>query len=163
LEEPPYYATEKMGSYVHANSLQKHNVDVYGMISLEMIGFFRDTKNSQTYPLGVLKLIYGNRGDYITLVRKVNKGKFVRKFCRFFGRSKLIKTKKFTAPRSLTGIDFSDHRSYWGVKMDAMMITDTAFYRNENYHQETDTIDTIDFKRMARVIDALIFSIEHLK
>jgi hypothetical protein len=34
------------------------------------------------------------------------------------------------------------------------MITDTSFYRNKNYHKETDTMETLDFARMAKVIDA---------
>jgi hypothetical protein len=32
------------------------------------------------------------------------------------------------------------------------MITDSAFYRNHNYHQVTDTVDTLDFSRMAEVV-----------
>jgi hypothetical protein len=35
------------------------------------------------------------------------------------------------------------------------MITDTAFYRNRNYHKTTDTIDTLDFKRMKQVVQGL--------
>ena len=33
------------------------------------------------------------------------------------------------------------------------MITDTAFQRNPNYHTESDTADTLDYARMAQVID----------
>jgi hypothetical protein len=35
------------------------------------------------------------------------------------------------------------------------MITDTAFYRNPNYHTALDTPDTLDYKRMALVIDGV--------
>jgi hypothetical protein len=35
------------------------------------------------------------------------------------------------------------------------MITDTSFFRNRNYHQETDTIDTLDFERMAELVRGL--------
>jgi len=162
LEEPPFYDTHKMGSFVHANSLNERGVEVHGMLSLEMIGYFSDEKKSQRYPLGILKLIYGGKGDFITLVRTFNKGKFVRRFCKQFKRSKMIKTKKFTGPKKLTGIDFSDHRSYWALNMDAMMITDTSFYRNRNYHTEGDTMDTLDFDRMAKVINAVIFSLKKM-
>lgn len=156
LEEPPFFGTNKMGSYVHAKSLKEREVDVFGMISLEMIGYFSTEKKSQHYPLGILKLFYGGTGDYITVVRKMNKGKFARMFSRKFKHAKTIKTKKFTAPKSLTGIDFSDHRNYWELGYDAIMLTDTAFYRNANYHQDTDTLETIDFERMAKVIDGLV-------
>lgn len=47
LEEPPFFRTDKMGSYIHAESLQKANTKVLGMISLEMIGYFKNEKNTQ--------------------------------------------------------------------------------------------------------------------
>jgi hypothetical protein len=162
LEEPPFYNTHKMGSFIHANSLKDRGVEVYGMISLEMLGYFSDEKKSQRYPLGILKLFYGGKGDYITLVSKFGKGKFVKRFSKEFKRSKMIKTKKFTGPKALAGIDFSDHRSYWALDMDAMMITDTSFYRNANYHQDSDTMETLDFNRMAKVVNAVIYSLQKM-
>ena len=135
LEEPPFFRTTKMGSYIHAKSLHARGIEVHGMLSLEMIGYFSTEKKSQHYPIGILKLFYGDKGDYITVVRKMNKGKFARKFSRKYKHSKTIKTKKFTAPQSLQGIDFSDHLNYWALGYDAIMLTDTAFFRNANYHQ----------------------------
>lgn len=162
LEEPPFFGSQYMGSYVHAESLHNRNVEVYGMISLEMIGYFSTEKKSQDYPMRILSLFYGNKGDYITVVRKINKGEFARKFAGKYKRTKVIKTKKFTGPRYLTGIDFSDHRNYWDMDYDAIMLTDTAFYRNKNYHKSTDTVDTIDFERMALTIDALVITLRKL-
>jgi hypothetical protein len=50
------------------------------------------------------------------------------------------------------GIDFSDHWSFWKMDYPAVMITDTSFYRNTNYHKKTDTYETLDYLSMARVI-----------
>ena len=163
LEEPPFFRTESMGSYIHAKSLFENKIDVYGMISLEMIGYFRDDKKSQNYPLGILSLFYGNKGNYITLVKKIGAGKFVRKFCSKYKSAKTIRTKKFAAPTFVPGIDFSDHLNYWSFGYSALMITDTSFYRNNNYHKETDTMETIDFKRMAKVIDGVFASLTSIK
>jgi Zn-dependent M28 family amino/carboxypeptidase len=69
LEEPPFFHTKNMGSYVHAKSLHDSNVKVKGMISLEMIGYFSDEKNSQTYPVGMMKWFYGDKGNFITIVQ----------------------------------------------------------------------------------------------
>jgi Zn-dependent M28 family amino/carboxypeptidase len=162
LEEPPFFRSEAMGSYIHAQSLKERDVDVHGMIALEMIGYFSTEKKSQSYPARFLRLFYGNVGDYITIVRKMNKGSFARTFSRKYKHSKVIKTKKFTGPRKLQGIDFSDHLNYWNLGYDAIMLTDTAFFRNKNYHQGTDTIETIDFERMAGVIDALVLALKKL-
>ncbi|GAA4311483.1 M28 family peptidase [Nibribacter koreensis] len=155
LEEPPYFRTEHMGSYVHAKSLADNKAEVYGMVSLEMIGYFKEEKKSQTYPVGILSLFYGSRGNYITLVNKFGAGAFAKNFSRRFSSGSLIKSKKFTGPPALPGIDFSDHLNYWKLGYSALMLTDTSFYRNKNYHEPTDTLETLDLTKMAKVIDGV--------
>lgn len=155
LEEPPYFRTEYMGSYIHAKSLADNKTEVYGMVSLEMIGYFKDEKKSQTYPIGLLSLFYGNKGNYITLVKKFGAGQFTRKFCRKYKATKALRTKKFTGPAALPGIDFSDHLNYWKFGFSALMLTDTSFYRNKNYHEPTDTMETLDIYRMSKVINGV--------
>ncbi len=162
LEEPPYFGTKYMGSYIHAQELMNQHREVAGMISVEMIGYFSDEKKSQSYPFGIMSWFYGSRGDYILLTKKMVNGPFVRKFTRNYKRSGMIRTKKIGAPKSLTGIDFSDHRNYWLMDIDALMITDTSFYRNQNYHHATDTPDTLDYVRMAQVVDALVAALAGL-
>lgn len=155
LEEPPFFRTEFMGSYIHAKSLHDHQIPVFGMICLEMIGYFSDEKKSQRYPIGLLKLFYGGKGDFITVVSKFSRGKFARKYKRKMKRTKAIKTKSFQAPGSLTGIDFSDHLNYWKFGYSAVMVTNTGFYRNQNYHENSDTIESLDFNRMSGVVNGV--------
>lgn len=159
LEEPPFFRTEYMGSYVHAQSLVKDSVQVRGMVCLEMIGYFADEKKTQDYPAGFLRLFYGSRGNYITLVNKFGPGDFARTFTRKFKHRSIVLTKQFKGPVSLPGIDFSDHMNYWNAGFSALMITDTAFYRNKSYHQPTDTMDKLDYDRMAQVIDAVFLTL----
>lgn len=164
LEEPPYFRTENMGSYIHAKYLKDSHIDVYGMASVEMIGYFKDENRSQDFPVGALSWIYGNKGDFITLVKKFNgTGPFVRNFIERFKDSNQIKTETFPAPGFVRGVDFSDHLNYWKFDFPALMITDTSFFRNKNYHQTTDTLETLDINRMTKVIDAIFLSIIHLK
>jgi hypothetical protein len=155
LEEPPFFKTDKMGSYVHANYLKENNIPVVGMICLEMIGYFDDAKGSQDYPIGLLKIVYGSRGDFITAVRKMNSGKFARKFTHKMKNVKIIETKSFQGPKQLAGIDFSDHLNYWKFGYSAVMITNTAFYRNKNYHELSDQIPTLNLPKMAGVIQSV--------
>lgn len=159
LEEPPSFRTENMGSYVHANYLFTNNIPVKGMICLEMLGYFNDAKKSQDYPLKILKLIYGSRGDYITVVQKFGSGQLSRSFKRKMKRNKFIKTKSFKAPAGLTGIDFSDHLNYWKFGYSAVMITNTGFYRNKNYHEKSDRIETLDIERLKATIDQVFASL----
>ena len=159
LEEPPFFRTEYMGSYIHAKSLKDSHADVVGMVCLEMIGYFNEAKHTQDYPIGFLKLFYGSRGNYITVVNKFGKGKAARKFTKHLDHFATLPVKKFNGPKSLTGIDFSDHLNYWKMGFSACMVTDTAFYRNKNYHQKTDEMGTLNISKMAQVIDGIFFSI----
>lgn len=159
LEEPPYFRTENMGSYIHAKSLIKDKVDVYGMISLEMIGYFSNQENSQLYPDLRLESVYGSKGDFITLVNKFDKLKFARDFGAVFMQESSLKTIVFDGEQNKQSIDFSDHLNYWKFGFSALMITDTAFLRNKNYHRKTDTMETLDFGKMSKVINSIYKSI----
>lgn len=163
LEEPPFFRTEFMGSYIHAKSLHDRGESIKGMISLEMIGYFSDEPHSQDYPVPALKKIYGNKGDYITVVRKTGGGKFSKQFSRLMKKQNLIRTQIFKGPASLAGVDFSDHLNYWKFDYSALMITNTAFYRNKNYHKPTDTMETLDLNRMALVIDEVFLAVKEMK
>lgn len=162
LEEPPFFRSLLMGSTIHANSLAEENQAIEGMICLEMIGYFDDAKKSQDYPLNFLKMFYGNRGDFITVVEKFGPGKFARKFGKKMKKQKIVETKIFRGPGSLQGIDFSDHLNYWALNYSAVMITDTAFYRNKNYHTPEDTLEKLNLYKMGLVIDEVYRSVKEL-
>jgi len=159
LEEPPTFRTPAMGSAVHARSLYENKVDVAGMISIEMIGYYSSERHSQRYPVGFLKLFYGSRGNFITVVKKMHGGRFVRRFTRGFRHGGNIITKVFAAPKWVPGIDFSDHLNYWAYDWDALMITDTSFYRNIRYHEKTDLPETLDYGKMSFVVSNIFKSI----
>ncbi|MEX1001376.1 MAG: M28 family peptidase [Crocinitomicaceae bacterium] len=159
LEEPPFFRSRQMGSYVHAQYLSDNNIPVYGMICLEMIGYFSDQKKSQAYPLKLLRLFYGNKGDFITVVKKICGGKMPRKFKRKFKKNELLKTKSFSAPAKLTGIDFSDHLNYWAFDYPAVMVTNSGFYRNPHYHKSSDQIHTLNLSKMTQVIQQIYLTL----
>lgn len=155
LEEPPFFKTPYMGSYIHAKSLIDSKAKVYGMAAIEMIGYFSDKKGSQEYPVKIMKVAYGTHGDFILLVKRKGYGDFVRNFSKAFINAETIETSNLKAPFDIEGIDSSDHLNYWKLGIDAMMVTNTAFFRNKNYHKKSDKMETLDIKRMANVIDAI--------
>jgi len=157
LEEPPIYASQKMGSVIHAESLSGKEVEL--MISLEMIGYFSDESDSQDYPISTLAWLYPDTGHFITVVDELfsTAGPKLKKT---FNQQGLIEAYSINAPAAIPGIDFSDHRSYWALGMPAIMVTDTSFYRNQNYHTEFDTFDTLDYEKMSYVVSGVL---EHVK
>ncbi len=160
LEEPPHFTSPAMGSAVHAKSLKARGIAVRAMIALEMLGYFTDAPGSQEYPLPILKLFYPTRGNFIGVVGKLGQGKLVRRVAKAMRRATPLPVRSICAPTSLHGVDFSDHRSYWDSGYEAVMITDTAFYRNPNYHTESDTPETLDYGRMARVVEGVWAAVE---
>ena len=162
LEEPPFFRSEHMGSYIHAKSLYDANTPVYGMVVLEMIGYFNDRAKSQSYPVKAMKIAYGRKGHFILLARKAGAGEFVKKFSAGFNNLSMIETRNIKAPSKIQGLDFSDHLNYWKFGYDALMVTNTAFYRNHNYHQTSDTMETLDISKMMKVIDATVAAIVYL-
>lgn len=155
LEEPPYFYTKKMGSYIHAKSLKDEDLKVRAMIALEMIGYFSDEEGSQSYPLFLLRPFYPSAGNYIAVVGKLFQRELVGKVRKAMEGASPLPVESINAPKLVPGIAFSDHLNYWRKSYPAVMITDTAMYRNPNYHSPTDTADTLDYERMAQVVDGV--------
>ncbi len=162
LEEPPYFFSRKMGSYIHAKSLKDRNVSVRAMIALEMIGYFSDEEGSQSYPLFLLRPFYPSVGNYIAVVGKLFQKGLVRTIRETMKEATPLPVESINAPRLVPGIALSDHLNYWRNGFPAVMITDTAMYRNPNYHSPHDTADTLDYERMAQVVDGVKESVVRL-
>ncbi|HEY2964017.1 MAG TPA: M28 family peptidase [Pyrinomonadaceae bacterium] len=161
-EEPPYFRTTGMGSSVHAESLRKANVSVRAMLTLEMIGYFSDAGGSQHFPAGILAAFYPATGNFIGVVGRVSDGLLARRVKKAMSNAAPLPVYSISAPSFIPGIDFSDQLNYWHAGYDAVMITDTAFYRNRNYHMANDTAEKLDYKRMAMVVEGVYAAVNDL-
>ena len=162
LEEPPFFRSEFMGSAVHARALKKEGARVRAMFSLEMIGYFSDAPGSQRFPISLLRLFYPTEGNFISVVGKVGQGLLVRRIKGAMLEASSVPVYSISAPWSIPGVDFSDHSNYWEVGYPAVMITDTAFYRNPNYHTAADTAEKLDYERMAQVVEGVHAAVNEL-
>ena len=153
-EESPSFGSDYMGSMQYARFLKDRGEDVAFMIALEMIGCF-DRRKPQNYPLRLMRRFYPKTGDFIGVIGDLRSHRPALALARAMRRQGLVPTSALVAPRHFGGIDRSDHSAFWRHGFEALMITDTAFFRNENYHKETDTIDTLNFEVMADVVASL--------
>jgi hypothetical protein len=151
LEEPPFFGTANMGSAHHAQMLSDSNVHVRIMIALDMVGYFSDEKGSQHCPGQLFRMFYPDTGDFIAIIGTLDQRKPVRDVKKFMKGSADLPVYSINAPIDIQGIDHSDHRNYWAHGYDAVLISDTADYRNEMYHGPGDTADRLDYARMAKV------------
>lgn len=153
-EEPPFFRTNAMGSYWHAHELSRAKRAVRLMVALEMIGYFRDDGKSQRFPVSGLSMLYPDTGNFIAIVGRFGDFGETRRVKSLFLGATDLPIESINAPKSVPGVDFSDHASYWRFGYPAVMVTDTAFLRNPNYHRAGDTPDTLDYARMAKVVQA---------
>jgi Zn-dependent M28 family amino/carboxypeptidase len=155
LEEPPTFKTKYMGSYVYAKTAKKNKEKINGMISLEMLGYYRDKKGAQLYPLPLMGLFYPKAPNFIGVVGDLKSRKLIKKVANSIKKGCAIPVEKLSTVKFVPGVSFSDHGSFWKMGYPAVMITDTAFYRNPNYHSINDTIDTLDFDQMAELLTGI--------
>ena len=106
LEEPPYFRSEYMGSYIHAKSLFEKNVDVKFMLSVEMIGYYDDSYWSQEYPSPILYGFYPLSGNFIALIGGIKEYLQVRELKSSLNSYMDMDVFSLNAPDFIPGIDF---------------------------------------------------------
>lgn len=154
-EEPPHFRYPSMGSAHHAASLRAAGRDVSLMLALEMVGWFSDEAGSQAYPFPGMSLLYPDKGDFIAIIGRFNDWGETREVKAAMRGAGHLPVHSMNSLSLIPGVDFSDHLNYWAEGYPALMITDTAFYRNPHYHTPEDTYDRLDYARMAKVVEGV--------
>ncbi len=163
LEEPPFFDSDLMGSVVHARGAAEQKSDLTGVIVLEMVGYFSDEPRSQRLPFPLLRLFYPDRGNFVALIGQWDQGGWIRKVKAGMKGATTLPVYSLRAPVSVTEVDYSDHMNYWPHGIHAIMVTDTAFYRNTEYHSLNDTADRLDYHRTAQVTVAVFEALRFLR
>lgn len=153
LEEPPFFGSKEMGSFVHAKSLYDNKINVIGMICYEMVGYFSDEPDSQPFPSPELAKIYPSTGNFIIVVGILAFDEFNQKVKKLMSENAKIDVQVISFPSKNGLAGMSDQRNYWHFGYPALMLNDTSFLRNPNYHLKSDTIETLDFEKMTEVIN----------
>jgi len=161
-EERPFFGRDDMGSGYHARHAREQNEDIIGMFSLEMLGYYSDQPRSQWYPRRLRKH-YPQTADFVAFVSNLVSRKFLIDSLTAFRTQARFPSEGLTAPQWLVpSIRRSDHASFWANGYPAVMVTDTAEFRNFNYHLSTDRHETLDYERLARVVSGLTKMLEEL-
>jgi len=153
-EEPPFFFWGEMGSQMYARAARAGNEDIRVMLSLEMLGYYRDEPRTQYYP-PLFRWFYPNRGNFIGFVSNLRSRRQLTRVYRAFRDNCGFPSERAAVPSWIPGIGWSDHLSFWRQGYPALMVTDTAFYRYPHYHTSEDTPDKIDFARLTAVANGL--------
>lgn len=159
LEEPPVYGTKYMGSRVFAAKAKQAGQAIDGMICLEMVGYTCHAPGCQQYPFPLQFFGYPKEGNFIGMVGNVNSLGFSRRLRNSFQRNPDLPVVALTVPFNgwiMPAVRLSDHASFWSQGYPAVMLTDSAFFRNPHYHRPSDTMETLDLGFMAELVISLV-------
>jgi hypothetical protein len=156
LEEPPAFNTQFMGSYVFAKDAKKRGEKIHLMIALEMLGYYSEDKKKQEYPLPLMSLFYPTTPNFVLVVGNLASRHMVKLAGDTLKNACIPPVETLIVPGFFPNVRLSDNSSFWKMGFKAVMITDTAMYRNPNYHSAKDTIDTLDFDKMTSLCKGLV-------
>jgi len=149
-EEPPYFKNAGMGSRVNADHSRSRNDPIVAMLSLETIGYYSERPDSQHYPFPI-GLLYPSRGNFLGFVGDLGSRSLVRAAIGAFRKAEPFPSEGAALPATFPGIDWSDHWSFRQAHYPAIMLTDTALYRDPNYHRASDRPEQLNYDALARV------------
>jgi len=161
-EEPPYFQTTQMGSFVYAGRCKARGDQISAMISLETIGYFSDAPRSQTYPIPAIGAFYPRTGNFIGFVGNLRSRALLRRAIALFREQGKLPSEGAALPSFIPGVAWSDQWSFWQHGYPGIMVTDTAPFRYRHYHEPTDTPDKLDYNRFALVVSGMENVIENL-
>jgi aminopeptidase YwaD len=154
-----------LGSRAYAASLRGINEEIAGAIVLECVGYTSEKNGSQTAPRGIPFTI-PTTGDFLGIVGNTASQRLVKGFDQAASREvPELKTVSIVVPgdgEQLPDTRRGDHAAFWDFGYPAVMLTDTANFRNPHYHRPTDTLETLDLNFIHRVARSVIAAVTSL-
>lgn len=147
-----------LGGREHARFTKDSDVDLRGMISLEMLGYCDHSPGSQSLPR-TLRGLYPDTGNFIAIIGNQNSTSLIEQFAAGMNTVSRLAVETLQVPdngNDLQATRLSDHSPFWDAGYPALMITDTSFMRNPHYHMPTDTTETLDMQFLQLVAEASV-------
>ncbi|MEO1270916.1 MAG: M28 family peptidase, partial [Myxococcota bacterium] len=157
-EEAPFYQDEGMGSIAYARRSRARGEQLVGVLSLDMLGYYDDRPGTQRSP-PIYRWLHWpgtDAGNFLLIIGGFRARPFVQQAVGLFRDHTAMPCRGIAAEPEWAGSDRSDHWSFHVEGYPGAVVTDTGVARNPHYHQQTDTLDTLDLNRLARVTAGLV-------
>ncbi|MEW6054673.1 MAG: M28 family peptidase [Nitrospirota bacterium] len=160
LEEPQLQTIQFLiGSDHFARQARKSKIRYRAILILESVGYTDETEGSQFVPLFV-RIPVPKTANFLGVIANSKSKMIMRDFCgisrEFVPDLPIVPYKVPLSGRIVPESRFSDHASFWDYGYPALMLTDTAMFRNPHYHTSHDRSDTLDFDFLSNVTKAVI-------
>lgn len=160
LEEPqPQTIHFLIGSDTFAREARKKGVRYDAVLILESVGYTDDSEGSQIVPLFV-RIRVPKKGNFLGVIANGRSKNIMNAFCEISREHApellVVSYKAPLSGRFIPETRFSDHASFWNEGYPALMLTDTAMFRNPHYHTHHDRSETLDFTFLTNVTKAVL-------
>lgn len=160
-EEPPFFKTPEMGSWVHAQGCRQRGERIVGMFTPETLGYYCDEPGSQRYT-SLFARDAAAPGDFVAFLSNWGSRRFLDAMLGHFRERTDFPVIGVPVPRVMARVAWSDDWSFWEAGFPGVTVTDTAYLRYRHYHTPEDTAEKLDYPRMARVVGALAGMLDDL-
>lgn len=160
LEEPqPQTIHFLIGSDLFAKESKRLKRRYEAVIILESVGYTDNEEGSQVTPLFV-RIPVPKKGNFLGVIANRKSEGIMKYFCSASAQHvpelSVVPYKVPFNGRIIPETRFSDHASFWDQGYPALMLTDTAMFRNPHYHTSHDRYETLDFDFMLNVTKAVV-------
>src|SRR5262249_35077346 len=147
-----------IGSGYFSEKFKSAGAKIAALVSFENVRDTDTRASSPKYSFG-LKAFYPDRGNFIGVIGNWKSASLLHRFARQMRQVRGLPVETLSVPGNgslIPAVRLSDHASFWDAGYPALMVTDTSFFRNPNYHRSTDTLETLNLDFMAKVCEGVI-------
>jgi len=173
MEEAQAGSGSLLGSRAMASRERAPAAAIAGVIALEMIGYRDRRPGSQRFPFGLdwffpaelrAQRARGLRGDFIAAIGDRAARPMLEALEQAAGQFELplVRLELGLLSGLIPHFHRSDHAPFWARGVPALMLTDTAEFRNPHYHRPSDTLETLDLDFLGQVVQTVASAIARL-
>ena len=145
---------DRLGSQAFVSRLKTEQHELAGAIILECVGFAKSETGTQKTPPDI-PIAVPTQGDFLAIVGNETSRSLVLQLEQDARRQEVqLKSLSLVVPgrgETMPHTRRSDHASFWDAGYPAVVLTDTANFRNPHYHRETDTVATLNLEFLSNV------------
>lgn len=151
----PFAGGENSGAWTYAREAHKRGDKIVTMLDFDCLGNYRDTPGSQSVPFP-LSTCYPSSGNFVLFGGDLGVRDLVRRAVGEFRKMGRFPCHGVALPGFIPGVLDADFGAFTHFGYPAFVVTDTGKYRYDKVGTLWDTVDRLDFDKMARATTGIL-------